>query len=492
MRTLIEGGWVVAFNGTSHEVYEQGSVVFEDDRIVHAGGPYAGAADVRLSARGKLVSPGFINTHVHTAGNGADYLLLDMAKNDYRTANYMSAAAPLRGKMTPPPPPAAAALRAFVFLHALKQGATTIIDVGGLRGDWEGYVRLVDELGVRVYGSLAFRDRNTFMDAQGRLYYDEDAAVGVQGLKEAVAFVRSYDGAAGGRLRGILNAAQVETCSAPLLRACKDAARELDVPVHTHAGGNLVEFQRIMDEYRKTPIQFLADVGFLDDRTLIGHGVFTTAHPWTRYPFGDDLRVLAERGATVGHCPYKYAKMAITLRSFQRYLDAGVNVALGTDTYPMDMVSELRWASILAKVTDANYQVGQPRDVFNAATLAACKFLRRDDLGRLSPGAKADILLINLDHLGVPVYADPIKALVDAGCGRDVDTVIVDGKILVQGGRAVRLDEAEVYAKARQATQNYWSHVPDWRWDGAGVERIIPPAFPTHRAPGAGEEPLPR
>ena len=66
MRTLIEGGWVVAFNGTSHEVYEQGSVVFEDDRIVHAGGAYTGTADTRLSARGKLVSPGFINTHVHT------------------------------------------------------------------------------------------------------------------------------------------------------------------------------------------------------------------------------------------------------------------------------------------------------------------------------------------------------------------------------------------------------------------------------------------
>ena len=148
------------------------------------------------------------------------------------------------------------------------------------------------------------------------------------------------------------------------------------MPVHTHAGGNLVEFQRIMEEYRKTPIQFLADIGFLDDRTLIGHAVFTTAHPWTRYPFGDDLRVLAERGATVGHCPYKYAKMAMTLHSFQRYLDAGVNVAIGTDTFPMDIVSELRWASILAKVTDANYQAGLPRDVFNAATLGGCKFLR--------------------------------------------------------------------------------------------------------------------
>ena len=174
-----------------------------------------------------------------------------------------------------------AALRTFVFLHALKNGTTTIIDVGGLRGDWEGYARLVDELGVRVYGSPPFRDRNTFMDAQGRLYYDADAAAGAERAEGGRGLRQGYDGPAQGRLRGMLNAAQVETCSEPLLRAGKDAARELDVPIHTHAGGNLIEFQRIMDEYRKTPIQFLADIGFLDDRTLIGHGVFTTAHPWT-------------------------------------------------------------------------------------------------------------------------------------------------------------------------------------------------------------------
>ncbi len=485
MRTLIEGGWVVAFDGGSHQVHEGGSVVFDDDRIVHAGGPYTGAADARIVARGKLVSPGFINTHVHTAGCGGDYLLLDMAKNDYRTANYMSFAAPLKGKMPPLPPDAVAALRTWVFLHALKGGTTTTIDVGGLRGDWDGYARIVDDLGVRVYGGPAFRDRDTFMDAQGRLVYEEDVALGRERLKETVGFVKRFDGAAQGRLRGLLNAAQVETCTEGLLRACKDAARELDAPVHTHAGGNLVEFQRIIEEYRKTPMRFLADIGFLDARTLLGHGVFTTAHPWTRYPFGDDLRVLAETGATIGHCPYKYAKMAMTLHSFQRYLDAGVTLALGTDTYPMDMVAELRWAAVLARVIEGNYQAGQPRDVYNAATLGACRFLRRDDLGRLAPGAKADILLIDLDHLGMPFYADPIKALVDAGSARDVHTVIVDGQTLVQGGRATRVDEDEVYAKARGATQRYWGDVPAWRWDGLGVERIIPPAFTMHRAPAA-------
>mgnify|MGYP003693614117 CR=1 FL=1 len=374
------------------------------------------------------MSPGFINTHVHTTGNGGDWMLGDMVKNDHRTSNYLAFAAPLKGKLTPPPPEAVAALRAYVFLHALKNGSTTIIDVGGLRGDWEGYARLVDDLGVRVYASPPFRDRNTFTDERGRLYYDTDAAAGAKQLDEAIGFVKAYDGTAQGRLRGMLNAAQVETCSEPLLRAGKAAARDLGVPIHTHAGGNLLEFQRIMDEHRKTPIQYLADIGFLDHRTLIGHGVFTTAHPWTLYPFGDDVRVLAETGATVGHCPYKYAKMAMTLHSFQRYLDAGVQMAMGTDTFPMDMVAELRWASILTRVTDRNYQAGQARDVYNAATLGACRFIERPDLGRLVAGSKADIVLINLDHMGTGAYTDPIKALVDAGTGRDVDTVIVDGR----------------------------------------------------------------
>ncbi len=484
MKTLIEGGWVVAWNGTTHEVHERGHVVFEGDRIVHAGGAYTGAVDTRIAAAGKLVSPGFINTHVHTAGNGGDYLLLDMAKNDYRTSNYMAFAAPLKGAMKPPPPEAVAALRAYVFLHTLKQGTTTVIDVGGLRGDWDGYARLVDDLGLRVYASPPFRDRDTFMDTKGRLYYDEDVAVGKQRLQEAVDFVRKFDGSAGGRLKGLLNAAQVETCTEGLLRAGKDAARELGAPIHTHAGGNLIEFQRIMEEHRKTPVQFLADIGFLDEQTLLGHAVFTTAHPWPRYPFGDDLKVLAQTGTTVGHCPYKYAKMAMTLHSLPRYLEAGVTVALGTDTYPMDMVSELRWASILAKVTDANYQVGLARDVFNAATVGGTRFINRSDLGRLAPGAKADILLIDLDHLGGPLYADPIKALVDAGTGRDVHTVIVDGKVLVEGGRVTRVDEEQVLAKAQAATRHYWEQVPRWRWDGASVDRIVPSAFPIRRAGG--------
>ena len=171
----------------------------------------------------------------------------------------------------------------------------------------------------------------------------------------------------------------------------------------------------------------------------------------------------------------------MTLHSFQRYLDAGVTLALGTDTYPLDMVSELRWASILAKVTDGNYQAGLARDVFNAATVGGCRFLGREDLGRLAAGAKADILLINLDHVGGSALRGPDQGPGGWGVGPRRGYRDRGRQVLVQGGRATRVDEAAVYAKAREVTQHYWSRVPSWRWDGATVDQIVPPAFPIHR-----------
>jgi cytosine/adenosine deaminase-related metal-dependent hydrolase len=477
MKTVIQGGWVIAFNGTEHEVYDNGTVVYEDDRIIHAGGAYTGPVDARIEGAGKVICPGFINTHVHPSGNAGDYLLNDASKSDYLTANYMAYAAPLKGKMPAPTAETVAAIRRYVLLHALKQGSTTIIDVGGVRGEWDSYVDIITENGCRVYCSPPFRDRNTFTDAHGRLYYEPDEPAGRKGLEEAIAFIKTYDGAANGRVRGMFCPSQVETCSEPLLRAAKQAALELRAPIFTHAGGNLVEFHRIMGEHRKTPVHYLADIGFLDEMTLLGHVVFTTSHPWSVYPYGDDLKILAKSGATVGHCPYKYAKMAMTLHSYQRYLDAGVNVALGTDTYPMNFIAEMRWAAVLTRVVDGDFQAGRPQDIFNSATLAGCKFIQRPDLGRLAPGAKADMLIVNLNHLASAPYHDPIKALIDYGDSRDIDTVIVDGKTLVERGTSVVYDEAEVYAQAQHAVQRAWEAIPAWHWGGYDLNRIVPPAY---------------
>src|SRR5207237_2632282 len=129
------------------------------------------------------------------------------------------------------------------------------------------------------------------------------------------------------------------------------------------------------------------------------------------------------------------------LQAFARYRARGINIALGTDTYPQDMVNEMRWAALVCRIADESFMVGKPRDVFDAATLGGATHLGRDDLGRLAPGAKADIIVVDLLQVHYGAVHDPIKALVECGNGRDVETVIVDGQMLVEHGKAVRFDE---------------------------------------------------
>ena len=118
----------------------------------------------------------------------------------------------------------------------------------------------------------------------------------------------------------------------------------------------------------------------------------TTAHRLAALPAGRDLEILARSGVTVAHCPLVFARRGNALESFHRYRAAGVNVGLGTDTYPRDLISEMRWASLLCKVVEHDFTVATAAEVFDAATLAGARALGRDDIGRLAPGARADIV----------------------------------------------------------------------------------------------------
>src|SRR4029453_11482206 len=110
-------------------------------------------------------------------------------------------------------------------------------------------------------------------------------------------------------------------------------------------------------------------------------------------PDAEYLKLLADSGVTVVHAPYKYAKMGITFESFARYRARGINIAIGTDTYPQDIVHEMRWAAMVCRLADESFTVGKPRDVYDAATLGGARHLGRDDIGRLAVGAKGGALL---------------------------------------------------------------------------------------------------
>jgi 5-methylthioadenosine/S-adenosylhomocysteine deaminase len=480
VRTLVQGGWVVSYDGRGHELIPNGCVVYEDDRVVHVGRAFDGQVDRRIDARGKLVSPGFVNSHLHAATNASQSVFIEYQKTDYFGSNFIGYAAPRRGVPAPRSHDRAEVAGAYGLWSALRCGATTILDVGTMPGGPEAFTRVAGDLGVRAYLGPAFRSADYAFDGD-RIIWLWDEAKGLAGLERAIAYVKEYDGAYDGRIRAMLFPGQLDTCTPELLQKARQAADELDVPIQLHAAMNQREFHKILEQYGKTPIALLASLGFLKPRTGLGHCVFHNRHSWCHYPYGDDLGLLADSGATVVHAPYKYAKMGIALESFERYRARGINLALETDTYPQDIIHEMRWAAMMCRKADESFQVGKSRDVFDAATLDGARALGRDDLGRLAPGAKADIVVIDLLQLHYGAVHDPIKALVECGSGRDVETVIVDGQTLVENHRPTHFDEANLVRAVQAEGERIWASLPEWHHSGKPLDEVVPPSYPIRR-----------
>lgn len=480
MTIRIDGGTVVGWSGAHHELIPDGSVLVDGNAISYVGSDKRNADRV-IDASGKLVCPGFINLHVHSQLNIGDYLLTDAVKKDYLSANYFVFGAPVKGKAAPPPAEAVAIGRKYALFSALRNGATTVLDPGGGPGELDKYVEIAREIGGRVFFSPPYRSSDIFTDEQGRHYYEERSDRGRPGLQKAIDFIRQYHGANEGRFEGILNPAQAETCEPSLLRETAAAAGELGVGIHVHAAGNLREFIHILYNHRKPVIEYLAETGILRAGTVLGHTVFIAGHSRVDYPFGDELKILADSRASVGHCPHKYAKMAIAAESFDKYVEAGVNMGLGTDTYPLDIISEMRYASLISRLVDRKYHGARPDRVFNAATVWGAQALGREDLGRLAAGAKADIAILNLRTPRYGPARDPVAALVEYGSGADVDTVLVNGEVVIEDGHSTRIDEVDLCARAETAAKRAWDNWDKRDWAGRKVEEIIPPAFPTRK-----------
>jgi cytosine/adenosine deaminase-related metal-dependent hydrolase len=475
MITAIEGGTVVAFHDGSHRLLPGGSVVFEDERILFVGRRFPGRVDRRLDATGRLVIPGLINLHCHADTEAGGRLIADAGRRDFFHTGFLNYYAALQGT-TPLPPRGRVAVGAkFAFVEMLRSGCTTVVELGAATDEM---VQIAGELGVRAYLGAAFRSCAHRVNRQGQLFYEWDEAGGVQGLERAKAFVQRHHGSHGGRIQGMLFPYQIDTVSPDLLRATRQAADELGVGMEIHVGQNLLEFHEILRRHGRTQIEVLADTGFLGPGAILGHCLLTTAHSLAALPGGRDLDIMAESGASVAHCPMVFARRGNALESFHRYRARGINVGLGTDTYPRDMISEMRLAALLCKVVEHDFLVGTAADVFTAATLAGARALRREDIGRLAPGARADVVVVDLRKMRIGPYRDPIKALVHCGTTDDVEHVFVDGRLVVDGGRVVGVDHDALLRDAQAEAERLWATVPEWHWQGLTADQFAPPSFP--------------
>jgi 5-methylthioadenosine/S-adenosylhomocysteine deaminase len=477
MKTLIQGSYVVGFDGKEHEIIKDGVVIFDGNRIEYVGKEHSQPVDKKIDAKGCLVSPGFIDTHFHSGINASDYILNDSSKTDYFASNYLAHGGPTREGAHAAHLKDVDVGQRFSLIHVLKSGVTTTFEIGGPGSEPERYVDMVDQVGIRCATGPSYKNVSFFHDRDGRLEYDWDDARGTEGLNQAGDFAKKFKGACNGRMTTMLFPGHVDSCTPALLKDTKKAAKDAGVRIQIHATINLFEFHTVMRRERCTPIELLDKIGFLDPEVSLSHCIFIGGHSWLAYPYGDDLKIIADSGASVAYSPLKYLKLGITMESFDRYRRAGVNMGIGTDTFPKDIISDMRYAALASRVAEKSFMAGHPRDVFNAVTLGGAKMLGRDDLGRLQKGAKADITIVNLRDVAFGAVRDPIRSLMETAVSRDVRTVIVDGEMLVDNGKYLRLNEAELLDKVQVQGEQVWDSVPKWHWSGKGIDEVVPPSF---------------
>ena len=182
MRTLIQGGWVVGYDGGGHTLIPDGCVVLERDRILHVGRAFDGAIDRRIDAAGKLVSPGFVNCHLHAATTATQSVFLDGLKTDNFGSNFLGYAVPRRGTAPPRAGDRAEVAGVYGMWSALRAGATTILDVGTMPGGPDAFTRTVGELGVRAYLGPGFRSASYVFDGS-RVAWEWNEEQGRAGLR---------------------------------------------------------------------------------------------------------------------------------------------------------------------------------------------------------------------------------------------------------------------------------------------------------------------
>ena len=453
--------WIVAFDEAScgHVYLKGGDVAFDGNRLIHVGGSYHGPVTSTIEGAGRMVMPGFVNIHSHPASEAMTKGWNDELGSPKLYGSSLYEFMPLF-RCDAEGIPACAAVS---YSELLLSGVTTLVD---LSVAWDGWVDLFAASGLRGVLAPMYRSARWYTKSGHVVEYEWDAKAGEKAMADAMAVLDMAAKHPSKRLSGMVSPSQIDTCTPELIQDSFAEAKRRKLPFQIHAAQSVVEFHEITRRHGKTPVEWLHSLGVLSRRSIIGHGIFLDSHTSSHWPATGDLDMLIESGTTVAHCPVVFHRRGIALQTFGRYVAAGVNMGVGTDTYPHNMLEEMRAVAITSRILAEDVFDVRTTDVFNAATLGGAQALGRSDIGRLSAGAKADIVLVDVTHPNMRPVRDPIRSLVYAAADRAVKTVIVDGRTVVQDGRVLTMDHekacADLEAAQRRAEVNVasldWAH----------------------------------
>jgi len=466
---LYRAAYVLVHEDGSHRMLRDGEVAIRGDEITHVGkaGSCPQEVDEVVDLGHYLICPGFVNLHCHP---GSSPLSKSLVEDVGSPGFYMSSLYEYGDVRAVSPEERRVAVQ-YSLVQLLKSGCTTLVDMGSIE-----HIDLFRELGLRACLIPAYRSAEWHTRDGHRLEYRWDEEAGRAGLRENIEWVKRLEG--DDLIWSALGPAQVDTCSADLLHRTREAADELGCRIHIHAAQSHVEVAEMMRREGMTALQFLDHVGLLGPDLVVAHCILTGTHPDTGLSFTRDARLLGSRGAHVAHCPWVFGRRGTLLYSFRRYLEDGVNVGLGTDTFPQDMVTEMRRAAVFGKAAENDPLAVTAADAFNAATTGGAAALGREDLGCLRAGAKADLVFVDCDAYAMSPVRDPIRNLIYSAGSGAIDSVMVGGRLMVQDGEVCGLDEGAISAELQEIAERMWARFPSRDRAGRSADDLSPPAFP--------------
>jgi 5-methylthioadenosine/S-adenosylhomocysteine deaminase len=426
---LIVANGIVVTVDAARRVIDPGSVAIRGNRIV-AVGPAAEIAKAysapdTIDASNRVVMPGLINTHTHAPmvlyrGLGDDLALMDWLQK------YIF---PAEAKTVSP-----AFVRVGTELAALemiRSGTTTYVDMYYFE---EEIARVTKRAGLRgVLGQTIIE------------FPVADAKTPADGLKRAEAFIHEFQ--KDELITPAVAPHAVYTNDAASLTQSRDLATKYGVPLVIHLAETEAEIPMSIERHKARPVAALESLGVFSARVIAAHGVWIDAA---------EIQLLRKRGVGIAHNPESNMKLASGTAPVPQYLAADVALGLGTDgaasNNDLDLFEAMRQAAFLHKLQTKDPRAVSARVAIEMATIGGARVLGREkELGSLEAGKLADVIVVRMDQpRQTPMY-EPMSHLVYTTRGDDVDTTIVNGRILMRGGKVLTLDQQTVLANARAA-----------------------------------------
>jgi cytosine/adenosine deaminase-related metal-dependent hydrolase len=442
---LFHHATVITMN-PKREIILNGAVAIEGNRILAVGKTNRLLEQYpemeRYDCNGNILLPGLIDTHIHLAqamirGCADDLGLLDWLGKRVWV---------LQGNYTAEDGRASAAL---CILEMIKSGTTAFIEVNlAERYGFDGVAEVVIQSGIRGAIGKIVMDLPSYAKKQG-LMYPGMVEDGETSLRNTLLMHDKWDGAANGRLRVWFGPRTPGGVTPELYREVARLAKERKMGITMHLSEVREDHDYAHDMGYRTPVEFALDMGLLGKNTVLAHCVWTDEQDW---------KILAETGTHVSHNPASNAKTATGIAPVKGMLEHGVNVSIGCDGGPSnntyDMIRDLRLTSYLANLRESDPTVVPAETVLEMATLYGAKALGMEDqLGSIEPGKLADFIIVNTDAPHLTPSFDPVSTLVYAAHGSDVDTVVIDGKIVMEHRQVKTLDEIAIVNEARLRAQ---------------------------------------